>query len=59
MERDELILRRLAAQHLLQPSDTQTVVKDLCGIQAQFLSHALNALTIRCDVVNTENLVKS
>ena len=59
MERNEIILRRLQAQHLLVPADTQTAVKDLCGVQAQFLSHALHGLSIRCGVVSAENLVKS
>ena len=59
MEREEMILRRLSAQHLLCKTDTQTAVKDLCGIQAQFLSHALHGLSIRCDEVQTEGLVKS
>lgn len=56
---EEIRLRRLAGQHLCAPSDTQTVVKDLCGVQAQFLSHALHGLSIRCGKVDTDNLVKS
>ena len=59
MTLEEIKLRRLAGQHLLIPADTQTVVKDLCGVQAQFLSHALHGLSIRCDEVNTDGLVKS
>ena len=59
MTLEEIKLRRLAGQHLLAPTDTQTVVKDLCGVQAQFLSHALHGLSIRCTEVNTEGLVKS
>ena len=59
MTSEELKLRRLAGQHLLIPADTQTVVKDLCGVQAQFLSHALYGLSIRCTEVSTEGLVKS
>jgi len=59
MEREEMILRRLSAQHLLCKTDTQTAVKDLCGIQAQFLSHALHGLSIRCVEVQTKGLVKS
>ena len=55
----EIKLRRLAGQHLLAPVDTQTVVKDLCGVQAQFLGHALHGLSIRCAEVNTDGLVKS
>ena len=59
MTLEELKLRRLAGQHLLAPADTQTVVKDLCGVQAQFLSHALHGLSIRCTEVNTDRLIKS
>ena len=59
MTLEELKLRRLAGQHLLAPADTQTVVKDLCGVQAQFLSHALHGLSIRCTDVNTDGLIKS
>ena len=56
---EEIKLRRLAGQHLLDPANTQTVVKDLCGVQAQFLSHALHGLSIRCTEVNTNCLIKS
>ena len=59
MTLDELKLHRLEGQHLLSPSDTQTVVKDLCGVQAQFLSYALHGLSIRCGEVRTDRLVKS
>ena len=59
MEREEIILRRLSAQHLLCKTNTQAVIKDLCGVQAQFLSHALHGLSIRCDEVNTSGLIKS
>ena len=59
MTLEEIKLHRLAGQHLLVPADTQAVVKDLCGVQAQFLSHALHGLSIRCTEVNTESLVKS
>lgn len=55
----EIKLRRFAGQHLLAATDTQTVVKDLCGVQAQFLSHARHGLSIRCTEVNTDGLVKS
>ena len=59
MTLEEIKLRRLAGQHLLSPNHTKTVVKDLCGVQAQFLGHALHGLSIRCAEVNTEGLVKS
>ena len=56
---EEIKLMRLAGQHLFAPADTQTVVKSLCGVQAQFLSHALHGLSIRCDEVSTDGLIKS
>ena len=59
MELEEILHRRLYGQHLLQPTDSKTVVKDLCGVQAQYLSHALHALKIRNTHVKTEGLVKS
>ncbi len=59
MTLEEIKLRRLAGQYLQIPTDTQTVVKGLCGVQAQFLSHALHGLSIRCTKVNTDGLVKS
>ena len=34
MTPEEIKLRRLAGHHLLQRTDTQTAVKDLCGVQA-------------------------
>lgn len=58
MTQEELKLRRLAGQHLLAPEDTGTVVRDLCGVQAQFLGHALHGLRIRCPEVSTDGLVK-
>lgn len=59
MTLDEIRLRRLAVQHLLALADTQTVTKDLCGLQAQFLSHALHGLAIRTGEVNADGLIKS
>lgn len=59
MTSEEIKLRRLAGQHLLTPADTQTVAKDLCGLQAQFLGHALHGLSIRSGDADTSNLVKS
>ncbi len=59
MTREEIILRRLSGQHLLAPADTQTVIRNLCGVQAQFLSHALHGLSIRCNTLETSDLIKS
>ena len=59
MDLAEIKLRQLAGQHLLSPADTGTVAKDLCGVQAQYLTHALHGLAIRCDQVDSVSLVKS
>lgn len=48
MTPEEIKLRRLSGQHLLQTAPTKTVVKDLCGIQAQFMGNAMHALKLRC-----------
>lgn len=50
------MLRRLSGQHLLSPADTYTVVRDLCGLQAQFLSNALHAIRLRGGVLSEEEL---
>ncbi len=57
--REDIILRRLSGQHLLTAADTKTVIKNLCGVQSQFLSHALHGLSLRCHSVDTSCLVKS
>lgn len=60
MEREELKLLQLERQHLLAPVDSLTAVRDLCGMQAQFLSNALHAIAIRSRTqVETDGLVKS
>jgi len=48
MTRDELKQIRLYRQHLTAPADIRTVVRDLNGVQAQFMSAAVHALRIRC-----------
>lgn len=59
MELEELLLRRLKAQHLLTPADCHTVVSGLCGLQAQFLRNAVHALRIRTDDFSVDSLVKT
>lgn len=44
-ERKQIQLYR---QHLTNPADHLTVARDLCGVQAQFMTNALHALRIRC-----------
>ncbi len=63
MTLEELKIRRLTNQHLLQPADKITVAQTLCGLQAQFLSNAVHALGIRCETLDPgtlpEGLVKN
>lgn len=46
---DELKVRQLTNQYLIVPSDRLTVVRDLCGIQSQFMVNAMHSLKIRCN----------
>lgn len=48
MTAEEIKLRQLANQHLIHPTDQKTVVRDLCGVQAQFMGNAVHSLKIRC-----------
>jgi len=62
MTTDELKLRRLFGQHLLAPKDARTVLRDLCGMQSQFLSNAFHALRIRSadfDEANPTGMMKN
>jgi len=47
MQLEDLRRYRLYRQHLTDPADVDTVVKDLCGIQAQIPGNVPHALTIR------------
>ncbi len=49
MTTEKLKIRQLTNQHLLYPSDKMTVVRDLCGVQAQFFPNAMHSLKIRCN----------
>ena len=48
MTTEELKIRQMANQHLLSPADKMTVLRDLCGVQAQFMTNAMHSLKIRC-----------
>ena len=48
MTQNELRLRQLTNQYLLTKADKRTVLRDLNGVQAQFMTNALHAMTIRC-----------
>ncbi len=51
---EEIKIRQLVHQYLTEPADYLTVVCDLCGMQAQFLSNACHALTIRANDFSAE-----
>jgi len=59
MQRDELILRRLQAQYLLEPTDSHGAAEGLCGLQAQFLRNAVHALRIRSETLTVDGMVKT
>ncbi|MCK4257816.1 MAG: hypothetical protein KAX49_02495 [Halanaerobiales bacterium] len=45
---EEVIRLSLSNQHLLEPvSNIQQIVKDLCGIQAQYFNNSIHALKLR------------
>ncbi len=46
---EELKIRQLTNQHLIKPADKMTVIHDLCGVQAQFMTNAMHSLKIRCN----------
>lgn len=48
MTTEEIKLRRLANHYLIAPADKLTVVRDLCGIQSQFMTNVFHSLMIRC-----------
>lgn len=61
MTKEEIKLRRLINQHLLAPVSAETVLTDLCGLQAQFFGNALHALKIRSMFTpkNTNGMMKN
>ena len=48
MTETELKIRQLTNQYLITPADKQTVLRDLNGVQAQFMGNALHSMKIRC-----------
>lgn len=56
MDIEEIKIRQLTNQYLITPSDKLTVVRDLCGIQSQFMTNALHSLKIRCNDFDIETV---
>ena len=44
---EEIKVRQIANQHLISPVDKLTALRDLCGVQAQFMANAIHSLRIR------------
>lgn len=63
MTKEEIKLRQMTNQYLIEPAPKLQVVQDLCGVQAQFMANALHSLKIRCcdydEATVAENLVKN
>ena len=63
MTKDEIKLRQVINQYLVTPAPKIQVVRDLCGVQAQFMTNALHSLKIRCsdfdEATVAEGLVKN
>lgn len=45
---EELKIRQLTNQYLVTKGKKEDVVRDLCGVQSQFLVNAIHSLKIRC-----------
>lgn len=58
----EIKVRQLTNQHLMEPAGYIEAVRDLCGVQAQFMPNAMHALKLRSGGFSgedTSQLVKS
>jgi len=61
MTLEELKLRQAAGLYLTEKGDKLTVVRDLCGMQAQFMTNVFHSLRLRCRDfdADTSGLVKN
>ena len=48
MTREEIKIRQLTNQYLIVPGKRMEVVRNLCGLQAQFMVNAMHSMKIRC-----------
>lgn len=55
MNIDEIKVRQLTNQYLVCPGKRMSVIKDICGVQAQITSNAVHALRIRCSDFDEEH----
>lgn len=63
MTKEEIKLRQMTNQYLTEPAPKLQVVRDLCGVQAQFMTNALHSLKLRSNDYNeatvADGLVKN
>lgn len=60
---EELKIRQLTNQYLIEKGHKKQVARDLCGVQSQLLANAMHSLKIRCsdfdDATAKDGLVKN
>lgn len=56
MTLEDLKIKQLTNQYLVEPGDKMTVIRDLCGMQAQFMTNVMHSLRIRCNDYNEATL---
>lgn len=60
MQIDDILLLRMNRQYLFAPAkDEFTVLRDLCGLQAQFYGNCLHALRLRCGKAPDEDILRT
>ena len=60
MQIDDILLLRMNRQYLFTPAEDElTVLRDLCGLQAQFYGNCLHALRLRCGKAPDEDILRT
>lgn len=60
MQIDDMLLLRMNRQYLFAPAkDEFTVLRGLCGLQAQFYGNCLHALRLRCGKAPDEDILRT
>ena len=60
MQIDDILLLRMNRQYLFVPAEDElTVLRSLCGLQAQFYGNCLHALRLRCGKAPDEDILRT
>lgn len=60
MQIDDILLLRMNRQYLFAPAEDElTVLRGLCGLQAQFYGNCLHALRLRCGKAPDEDILRT